>query len=98
VLLGWTVDAQRWREGLERACQRGGYVIQQRARLLGEPHPDASPGTPALERYQDCNPMFAARELAGYLCRVSADPVINVSRGATLVPSFVVTPTGNPGA
>ncbi|HAS50283.1 MAG TPA: hypothetical protein DCS21_00415 [Gammaproteobacteria bacterium] len=92
VVLGWTVEQAPWREGLEQAIRRGGFLLQQRVTLVPRIHPALAEGLPDVERYSDQNIFIADGELAGYLTRLSPTPITNMSQGASMVPSFIVSP------
>jgi hypothetical protein len=92
VVLGWTVEEAQWREGLEQAMPGGGSLLQQRVTLIPQPYPTLAEGLPIAELYTDQNIFIADGELVGYLTRLATTPITNVSQGASIVPSFVVTP------
>jgi hypothetical protein len=72
----------------------GGSLLQQRVTLIPQPYPTLAEGLPIAELYTDQNIFIADGELVGYLTRLATTPITNVSQGASIVPSFVVTPRG----
>lgn len=94
IVLGWTVDAERWSEAIRTALQTP-YVVQQRVTLPAEPFPALVEGKLHIgERLLDTAPFVSRGEyVEGCLTRIATDPLLNVTAGGgSTVPTFVIEP------
>ncbi|HTS87026.1 MAG TPA: hypothetical protein VMG41_00915 [Gemmatimonadales bacterium] len=94
VVLGWTVDAERWRAALREALTRPS-IVQERVAIPAEPYPDFAGGSLRLQdRMQDTAPfVLNGRVVDGVLTRLSTAALLNVTAGGgSTVPAFVAEP------
>lgn len=91
VTLGWETAEAPWDAAIERAVGEGGWIAQQRIRVRREPFP-ACDGSAVVERDMlvDFAPYVFRGRVAGYLTRLSATGLANVTSGGGQVPAFVV--------
>jgi hypothetical protein len=91
VLVGPFTDESPWSGALAEAVRTGEWVVQQYIPLpvtnlvTGDP-PQVRPMMYEVDTY-----LFDG-EFAGFLCRASSDPVVNVGRVGTMVPVIVEPP------
>jgi hypothetical protein len=93
VTLGWEADDKAWDETLSTALSgHGAWVVQERIHVRREPFPRFTPGQGAriADMLVDCAPYLFRGKLAGFLTRLSASGLANVTSGGGQVPSFVV--------
>jgi len=100
VTLGWETTASQWDAAIERAivdASRGddgvSWVVQERIPVRREPFPvfDAvSERVVMREMLVDFAPYLFRGKLAGFLTRLSASGLANVTSGGGQVPAFVV--------
>jgi hypothetical protein len=97
VTLGWEADERSWDATLSRALggDDGAWVVQEKIHVRREPFPRFAPGEGAhiSDMLVDCAPYLFRGKLAGFLTRLSASGLANVTSGGGQVPSFVVGPT-----
>ena len=95
VTLGWESSEQEWDTVLDRALggSLGAWVVQERIQVRREKFPRFNPGEGAVigDMLVDCAPYLFRGRLAGFLTRLSATGLANVTSGGGQVPSFVVT-------
>ena len=100
VTLGWEADAASWDEALGRALADapGGWVVQQRIAVRRERFLMARADGPAemQDMLVDLAPYLFRGRLAGFLTRLSASGLANVTSGGGQVPAFVVEPRSGP--
>ena len=89
VELGWHHSVSSWDEAVRGAVESD-YIVQQRVPTHRKPYPGAEPGLPIRELYEDTDPFVARGELGGFLTRLSGEEIVNVARGGSVVPTFVV--------
>ena len=91
VTLGWETDAAMWQAALDRAVRDGGWVAQERIRVRREPFPVCD-GDRLVERDMlvDFAPYLFRGRVSGFLTRLSATGLANVTSGGGQVPAFVV--------
>ena len=98
VTLGWEVDEAAWDTTLERALggALGAWVVQEKIHIRREPFPHFEQGGGAVvsDMLVDCAPYLFRGKLAGFLTRLSATGLANVTSGGGQVPSFVVSRRG----
>ena len=94
VSLGWEADERRWDAALQAAAADppGSWVIQERIRVRREVFPqfDANGAVTMRDMLVDLAPYLFRGKMAGYLTRLSATGLANVTSGGGQVPSFVV--------
>jgi uncharacterized circularly permuted ATP-grasp superfamily protein len=99
VTLGWETDESSWDAAMARAlaAEDDAWVVQEKIRVRREPFPRFAPGEGAeiKDMLVDCAPYLYRGRLAGFLTRLSAGGLANVTSGGGQVPSFIVaTKTG----
>jgi uncharacterized circularly permuted ATP-grasp superfamily protein len=96
VTLGWEADEAAWDTTIDRALggALGAWVVQERIHVRRERFPKFSAGSGAVgsDMLVDCAPYLFRGKLAGFLTRLSAGGLANVTSGGGQVPSFVVSP------
>lgn len=88
VILGRHTSKAAWEDAVGMAVRTRGHVVQKYLRL---PAIDLIGGVPPRSRqllYELDTFLFDGR-FAGFLCRASLDPVVNVGRSGTVVPVIV---------
>jgi hypothetical protein len=94
VTLGWEADERAWDAALQSAAQDapGTWVIQERIRIRREIFPmfDADGHVTMRDMLVDLAPYLFRGKMAGYLTRLSATGLANVTSGGGQVPSFVL--------
>jgi uncharacterized circularly permuted ATP-grasp superfamily protein len=92
VTLGWETAPAAWDAAIERAVRERGWVAQERIAIRREPFP-VSEGDRVTTRDMlvDCAPYVFRGRLAGFLTRLSATGLANVTSGGGQVPAFVVS-------
>jgi uncharacterized circularly permuted ATP-grasp superfamily protein len=92
VTLGWETDPSEWDRAVERAVRQGGWVAQDRINVRREIFPVCD-GERVVERDMlvDLAPYLFRGKVAGFLTRLSATGLANVTSGGGQVPAFVVS-------
>ena len=94
VILGWEVDAGAWEAALNAALSDppGTWVVQERIPVRREVFPmfDASGEVAMRDMLVDLAPYLFRGRMSGYLTRLSATGLANVTSGGGQVPAFVV--------
>jgi uncharacterized circularly permuted ATP-grasp superfamily protein len=94
VLLGWEQDDASWDTALEAALRDrpGTWIVQERVPIRRETFPmfDASGEVTMRDMLVDLAPYLWRGRMAGYLTRLSATGLANVTSGGGQVPAFVV--------
>ncbi|MCI0354400.1 MAG: hypothetical protein L0099_05070, partial [Acidobacteria bacterium] len=94
VNLGWEMDERQWDVAIQRALTdaAGAWVTQERIAVRRETFPQFEPGAGATMRdvLVDLAPYIFRGRLSGFLTRLSATGLANVSSGGGQVPLFVV--------
>jgi hypothetical protein len=94
VLLGWEASEGEWDRALDAALQDppGTWVIQERIRVRREVFPqfDEHGRVAMREMLVDFAPYLFRGRMGGYLTRLSATGLANVTSGGGQVPAFVV--------
>jgi hypothetical protein len=95
VTLGWETEASAWDAALDRAVRDGGWVAQERIHVRREPFPVCD-GVQLVERDMlvDFAPYLFRGRVSGFLTRLSATGLANVTSGGGQVPAFVVQDRG----
>jgi uncharacterized circularly permuted ATP-grasp superfamily protein len=90
VVLGWTVDQSEWEAAIEIAVTQS-YVVQEAVEIPRVPFPVAVDGLHYIDLAVDLDPYLYDGRAAGFMTRVSAAALLNVTAGAgSVVPTFVV--------
>jgi uncharacterized circularly permuted ATP-grasp superfamily protein len=98
VTLGWETNESDWDAAIARALAERdrGWVAQERIAVRREGFPVCESGAPGGARTRDMLVDFAPYifrgRLAGFLTRLSATGLANVTSGGGQVPAFVVSP------
>jgi uncharacterized circularly permuted ATP-grasp superfamily protein len=94
VNLGWEMNERDWDAAIQRALTdtAGVWVVQERIAVRRETFPQFEPGAGATMRdvLVDLAPYIFRGKLSGFLTRLSATGLANVSSGGGQVPLFVV--------
>ena len=94
VLLGWEADAGAWDDALEAALEDppGMWVVQERIPVRREHFHqfDSQGAVTTSEMLVDLAPYLFRGRMTGYLTRLSATGLANVTSGGGQVPAFVV--------
>ena len=94
VTLGWETGEGAWDEAIERAVRESdrGWVAQERINVRREPFPICE-GDRVTERDMlvDFAPYLFRGRVAGFLTRLSATGLANVTSGGGQVPAFIVS-------
>ena len=94
VHLGWEASSSAWDDALQAALRDppGTWVLQERIPVRREIFPqfDAEGRVTRREMLVDLAPYLFRGRMAGYLARLSATGLANVTSGGGQVPSFVV--------
>jgi hypothetical protein len=98
VFIGWEASDAEWTRALETALASS-YVVQERVSVLRQEFPEitgGADGSPATLRFRefvvDLDPYVFDGEVEGFLTRLSATSLANVTSGGGQVPSFLVSP------
>jgi hypothetical protein len=96
VFIGWELADDAWARALGEALG-GSYVVQERVSVLRQEFPvlsseEGSPHVRFGEFVVDLDPYVFGGEVEGFLTRLSATSLANVTSGAGQVPSFLVEP------
>jgi hypothetical protein len=96
VFIGWEMADEAWSRALAGALD-GSYVVQERVNVLRQEFPvlsdeDGSHRLRFRDFIVDLDPYVFAGEIEGFLTRLSATSLANVTSGAGQVPSFLVEP------
>jgi hypothetical protein len=95
VVLGWEADARTWDDAIENAVggNDGAWIVQARIPVRREVFPAVTaPGQVEMrDMLVDFAPYLFRGKLAGFLTRLSATGLANVTSGGGQVPAFVVS-------
>jgi uncharacterized circularly permuted ATP-grasp superfamily protein len=94
VTLGWETDEREWDDAIARALRERdrGWVAQERIAVRREVFPICESGGVVLrDMLVDLAPYVFRGKFAGFLTRLSATGLANVTSGGGQVPAFVVT-------
>jgi len=96
VTLGWETDGREWDRAIDRAVaeRARGWVAQEKIMVRREPFPVCtSSGVEVRDMLVDFAPYLFRGKLAGFLTRLSATGLANVTSGGGQVPAFVTAST-----
>jgi uncharacterized circularly permuted ATP-grasp superfamily protein len=95
VTLGWEMNAAEWDGAIEKALKEspGTWIVQEKIAIRREMFPMAQPGQSAvlLDMLVDSAPYLFRGRLSGFLTRLSATGLANVTSGGGQVPVFIVS-------
>jgi hypothetical protein len=98
VFIGWEASDAEWAQALETALTSS-YVVQERVQVLRQEFPEiaveregAAPALRFRDFVVDLDPYVFDGEVEGFLTRLSATSLANVTSGGGQVPSFLVAP------
>jgi uncharacterized circularly permuted ATP-grasp superfamily protein len=94
VTLGWETDERAWDDAIARALRERdrGWVAQERIAVRREMFPICEGGGVVMrDMLVDLAPYVFRGKFAGFLTRLSATGLANVTSGGGQVPAFVVT-------
>jgi hypothetical protein len=90
VVLGWTVGQSEWEAAVKVAITES-YVVQEAVEIPRVPFPVTLDGLQYIDLAVDLDPYLFDGRAAGFLTRVSAAALLNVTAGAgSIVPTFVI--------
>ncbi len=90
VVLGWTVSQAEWEAAIDRATTDS-YVVQEAVEIPRIPFPVVLDGLRYLDLAVDLDPYLFDGRAGGFMTRVSAAALLNVTAGAgSVVPTFVI--------
>jgi len=93
VTLGWETDPPAWDTALALAIRDGGWVAQERIAIRREPFPICeADAINERDMLVDLAPYLFRGRLSGFLTRLSATSLANVTSGGGQVPAFVASP------
>jgi uncharacterized circularly permuted ATP-grasp superfamily protein len=94
VYLGWEMSVAEWEGALQKAVIDHGkvWIVQERIPVRREDFPTFTlkDGVTVKEMLVDFSPYFFRGKLSGFLTRLSATGLANVTSGGGQVPAFVV--------
>jgi len=93
VTLGWETTESQWDDAITKALadQESAWVAQERINIRREPFPVCADGRVEMgDMLVDFAPYLFRGKLAGFLTRLSATGLANVTSGGGQVPAFVV--------
>ena len=99
VTLGWETDERAWDEAIARALRESarGWIAQERIAIRREIYPMCeSHGIAERDMLVDFAPYLFRGRVGGFLTRLSASGLANVTSGGGQVPAFVVQPRNRP--
>ncbi|OLC02218.1 MAG: hypothetical protein AUI15_03830 [Actinobacteria bacterium 13_2_20CM_2_66_6] len=90
VVLGWTVEQAEWESAIEIATTQS-YVVQEAVEIPRVAFPVVIDGLKYIDLAVDLDPYLFDGKPGGFMTRVSAAALLNVTAGAgSVVPTFVV--------
>jgi uncharacterized circularly permuted ATP-grasp superfamily protein len=90
VILGWTVGQTEWEGAIDMATTQS-YVVQEAVKIPHVPFPVALDSLRYIDLMVDLDPYLFDGRAGGFMTRVSAAALLNVTAGAgSVVPTFVV--------
>jgi uncharacterized circularly permuted ATP-grasp superfamily protein len=90
IVLGWTVEQAEWEKAVEVATTQS-YVVQEAVEIPRVPFPVVLDGLKYIDLAVDLDPYLFDGRPGGFMTRVSAAALLNVTAGAgSVVPTFVV--------
>jgi uncharacterized circularly permuted ATP-grasp superfamily protein len=101
VTLGWETDARTWETILQNAVKsgksrdKGGcWIAQEKIPVRREPFPhvNAAGRISFQDALVDCAPYLYRGKMTGFLVRISATGLANVTSGGGQIPAFRVSP------
>ena len=95
VTLGWEAEGSAWDAALQSAlaAPAGSWIVQERIPIRREPFPMVETGpfrVTTRDMLVDCAPYLFRGKVSGFLTRLSASGLANVTSGGGQVPAFRV--------
>jgi uncharacterized circularly permuted ATP-grasp superfamily protein len=91
VTLGWETDEHAWEAAIEHAVREGRWIAQERIAVRREPFPVCDGMEVATrDMLVDFAPYLFRGRVSGFLTRLSATGLANVTSGGGQVPAFVL--------
>ncbi|MBM3266749.1 MAG: hypothetical protein FJZ01_03785 [Candidatus Sericytochromatia bacterium] len=92
IFVGWTLDDAAWHKAVDESSGHD-YLVQEKVEVSYMDFPTFHAGALKLERQLvDLDPYVFEGEVEGCLTRLSGTALANVTAGAGIVPTFVVSP------
>jgi uncharacterized circularly permuted ATP-grasp superfamily protein len=91
VFIGWESSPAEWDAALQQALGSP-YVVQEKVTLQRQSFPELCPELRFRDLVVDLDPFVFDGEVEGFLTRLSATSLANVTSGGGQVPSFLVQP------
>ena len=91
VRLGWTCSQSEWETAVADSLGVDS-VVQRRIDVAVSEYPVLEAGFPVEEFYEDTDPFLFPHGYVAVLNRISSAEITNVSRGGSIVPTFVIEP------
>ena len=91
VCLGWTCSSSEWETAVADSLAVDS-VVQCRIDVAVSEYPALEAGFPVEKFYEDTDPFLFPHGYVAVLNRISAAEITNVSRGGSIVPTFVIEP------
>lgn len=92
IFVGWTLDDAAWSKAVDESIGHD-YLVQDKVEVAYMDFPTFQDGSLRLERQLvDLDPYVFEGEVEGILTRLSGTALANVTAGAGIVPTFVVSP------
>jgi len=92
IHIGWTMDQAAWDLAVDEAVDQD-YLVQQAVEVAYMDFPTwTGEGLTFQRQLVDLDPYVFEGEVEGILTRLSASALANVTAGAGIVPTFVVSP------
>ncbi len=92
IYVGWTLDDDAWSKAVDESIGQD-YLVQEKVEVSYMDFPTFHAGALELERQLvDLDPYVFEGEVEGCLTRLSGTALANVTAGAGIVPTFVVSP------
>lgn len=91
VYIGWELSDTDWDAALAQALESS-YIVQEKVELGRQSFPELAPDLRFRDLVVDLNPFLFQGEVEGFLTRLSATSLANVTSGGGQVPAFLVEP------
>ncbi len=88
VHIGKETDPGTWEKIMNNHIHDESWVVQEYVNIPREPYPETGPPLRMKNKYVNINPFSLLGAYSGTITRISDHPVINVSAGGGLVPTF----------
>jgi uncharacterized circularly permuted ATP-grasp superfamily protein len=88
VHIGHETEPDQWKKIMETHMPDESWVVQEYVEIPTDVYPGKGPEAEFRTKYVNINPFALQEKYSGTITRVSEHPVINVSAGGGLVPTF----------